>query len=82
MLAPGVFLAFLWPRANAFGVLAGMIAGYFALLAPAAERIWAQHLADWDRGLVAMLVNLAVALAVSAALPARSSASATATAAP
>ncbi len=38
MLAPGVFLGFLWPRASAVGVFAGMVAGYGALLLPAAEQ--------------------------------------------
>ena len=66
MLAPGVLLAFLWRRANAIGVLAGMIAGYVALLHPAAQALWDQHLPGWDRGLVAMGVNMAVALVVGA----------------
>jgi SSS family solute:Na+ symporter len=66
MLAPGVFLAFLWPRANAAGVLAGMIAGYATLLHPAAQALVEQYLPAWDRGLVAMAVNMAVAVAVIA----------------
>ncbi|HEU4529565.1 MAG TPA: sodium:solute symporter family protein [Steroidobacteraceae bacterium] len=65
MLAPGVFLAFLWPRATAVGIFAGMVAGYTALLLPAAEQLWSAFLPDWDRGLVAMGVNAAVAVLVS-----------------
>lgn len=64
MLAPGVFLAFLWPRANAAGVAAGIAAGYATLLAPAAQSFWAVVLPEWDRGLVAMGVNAVVAVIV------------------
>ena len=64
MLAPGVFLAFLWRRANASGVLAGIAAGYAALLLPQAERLWQAVLIDWDRGFIAMAVNLGVAVLV------------------
>lgn len=71
MLAPGVFLAFLWPRASAVGVFAGMVAGYVALLLPAAVALWASLLPGWDKGLVAMGVNAAVAVAVSLAVPRR-----------
>lgn len=69
MLAPGVFLAFLWPRASAIGVLAGIVAGYLALLLPAAEEFWSACAPDWDRGLLAMGVNAACAVAVSALFP-------------
>src|SRR5690606_25243836 len=62
MLAPGVFLAFLWHRANARGVLAGLAAGYAALLLPQAERLWDAWLIDWDRGFIAMIVNFSVAV--------------------
>jgi SSS family solute:Na+ symporter len=71
MLAPGVFLAFLWPRASAIGVFAGIVAGYLALLLPVADAYWARVLPDWDRGLIAMGVNAVVAIAVSLAVPAR-----------
>lgn len=64
MLAPGVFLAFLWPRANAIGVAAGIAAGYLALLLPAAQAFWAILLPEWDRGLIAMGVNALVAVVV------------------
>lgn len=62
MLTPGVFLAFLWPRANALGVATGIGAGYLALLLPAARDMWAVALPDWDIGLVAMGVNFIVAV--------------------
>lgn len=61
MLAPGVFLAFLWPRAHAWGVMAGIVAGYAALLLPAATAFWSAWFPEWDQGLLAMAVNAAVA---------------------
>jgi SSS family solute:Na+ symporter len=64
MLAPGVFLAFLWRRANAIGIAAGLVAGYLLMLLPAAEPLWA-GMPQVDRGLVAMLVNGAVAIGAS-----------------
>ena len=60
MLAPGVFLGLVWPRANAAGVLAGIVAGYLSLLLPVADAWWARALPGWDRGLVAMAVNATV----------------------
>jgi SSS family solute:Na+ symporter len=71
MLAPGVFLAFLWPRANAAGVMAGIVAGYAALLLPPADRFWTARLPEGDHGLVAMAVNAAVVVLVCRVLPAR-----------
>jgi len=64
MLAPGVFLAFLWPRANAIGVAAGMAAGYVVLLAPAAQTLFGALFPEWEKGLVAMGVNAIVAVLV------------------
>lgn len=69
MLAPGVYFAFLWKRVSAVGVLAGIVAGYLALLLPQAQAIWNQALPGWDHGLVAMAVNAAVAALVSVLLP-------------
>jgi SSS family solute:Na+ symporter len=71
MLAPGVFLAFLWSRASAVGVFAGIVAGYVALLLPAADALWGRLAPEWDRGLVAMGVNALVAIAVSLLVPRR-----------
>ncbi len=71
MLAPGVFLAFLWPRASAVGVFAGLVAGYLALLLPAMTRLWSAWLPEWDTGLISMAINAAVAIAVSVAWPRR-----------
>lgn len=65
MLAPGVFLGFLWPRANAAGVFAGIVVGYCALLLPGAKDFWTQYFPEWEQGLLAMAVNAAVAIAVS-----------------
>ena len=71
VLAPGVFLAFLWPRASAVGVFAGLLAGYAALLLPVTTRFWRAWLPEWDTGLIAMAINATVAIAVSAAWPRR-----------
>lgn len=73
MLAPGVFLAFLWPRATAGSVLAGMAAGYAALLLPAAPAFWNRLLPSWDHGFVAMTVNAATMALVCLAWPAKAS---------
>jgi solute:Na+ symporter, SSS family len=71
MLAPGVFLAFLWPRASAVGVFAGIVAGYAALLLPPAIAFWGARLPEWDQGLLAMGVNAGVAILVSLVAPSR-----------
>jgi SSS family solute:Na+ symporter len=64
MLAPGIFLGFLWRRAHAAGVFIGIVAGYLALLLPAAEAVWAAYFAEWDRGLLGMMVATAVTIIV------------------
>lgn len=71
MLAPGVFLAFLWPRAHAAGVFGGIVVGYLALLLPAADAFWSRALPDWDHGLIAMAVNALTAVALCLAFPQR-----------
>ncbi|QXQ05661.1 sodium:solute symporter family protein [Sphingosinicellaceae bacterium] len=82
MLAPGVFLAFTWTRASAVGVFAGMVAGYVTLLVPAVTALAGTLLPGWEPGLVAMLLNAAVAVVVSALLrPAVALAATTSTAA-
>lgn len=65
MLAPGVFLAFMWRRASAAGVLCGIVAGFVALLAPFAKAYWAATLPEWEPGLLAMAINAAVMVGVS-----------------
>lgn len=70
MLAPGVFLAFLWPRAHAGGVLAGIAVGYAALLLPPLTTLWDAWLPGWDHGLVAMAVNAATVALVCLLWPA------------
>jgi SSS family solute:Na+ symporter len=70
MLAPGVFLGFLWRRTSAPGVFTGLVAGYCVLLVPAARDFAASLLPSWDKGLVAMSVNALVVVLVSALLPA------------
>ncbi len=71
MLAPGVFLAFLWPRAHAMGVFAGIVVGYCALLLPVADAFWTRWFPDWEHGLLAMAVNAIVVGLVCAVWPAR-----------
>ncbi|WP_129791774.1 sodium:solute symporter [Sphingosinicella sp. CPCC 101087] len=66
MLAPGVFLAFLWKRANALGVGAGLAAGYVMLLVPSVADWSARAFPEWEPGLVAMGANAIVAVAVIA----------------
>ena len=66
MLAPGVFLAFLWRRTHAVGVFIGIVAGYLALLLPAAGAIWTSYLPEWDRGLIGIAVATAVTIIVCA----------------
>lgn len=75
MLAPGVYLAFLWKRATAAGVFAGIVVGYLALLPPV-QPLWSSLLPHWETGLVAMIVNALVAVAASLLLPSRSRAAA------
>ena len=65
MLAPGVILAFTWRGANAAGVIAGIVAGYAALLHPVALGWWQALLPTCEPGLPAFLVNFAVAVGVS-----------------
>ncbi|GAA1314503.1 sodium:solute symporter family protein [Pseudonocardia xinjiangensis] len=65
MLAPGVFLAFLWRRTSAVAVLLGIAAGFVALLAPFAKHFWAATLPEWEPGLIAMAINAVVVVLVS-----------------
>lgn len=71
MLAPGVFLAFLWRRAHAVGVFVGIIVGYLALLLPQAQALWSHILPEWNHGLIAMAIDAAVTIAVCSLWPAR-----------
>ncbi|HXV86225.1 MAG TPA: sodium:solute symporter family protein [Gemmatimonadales bacterium] len=62
-LVPGVYLAFLWPRATAAGVAAGLVTGVGVaglLVARPAWRPWGIH-----EGLVGLLANLVVLVVVS-----------------
>ncbi|WP_136162565.1 sodium:solute symporter family protein [Sphingomonas flavalba] len=69
MLAPGVFLAFLWRRTNAAGVTAGLVVGYAVLLLPGLDGLWA-FFPNWEKGLVAMAANaLTLAAVVLATAP-------------
>ncbi|WP_232665530.1 sodium:solute symporter family protein [Pseudonocardia sp. TRM90224] len=70
MLAPGVFLAFLWRRTTAVGVLLGIVAGFVALLAPFAADFWSTNMPEWEPGLIAMVINAVVVVVVSLCTPA------------
>jgi len=69
MLGPGVFLAFLWKRTTAWGVLAGIVTGFTALLAPFAQPWWEAWFAGWEVGLIAMIINAATVVVVSLITP-------------
>jgi SSS family solute:Na+ symporter len=69
MLAPGVFLGFLWRRTSALGVIAGLGVGFVALLAPLPAQFWASSLPEWDAGLIAMALNAATVVLVSLVTP-------------
>ncbi|HEX6444499.1 MAG TPA: sodium:solute symporter family protein [Streptosporangiales bacterium] len=69
MLAPGVFLGFVWRRTTAAGVLAGIVAGFVALLAPFAKTLWTAHLPEWEPGLIALVIAAAVTVLVSLVTP-------------
>jgi SSS family solute:Na+ symporter len=69
MLGPGVFLAFLWKRTTALGVVAGIVVGFVALLAPFAQTFWSTWFAGWEVGLLAMAVNAVTVLLVSLVTP-------------
>ena len=69
MLAPGVFFAFLWPRVQAPAVLAGIIAGYLALLLPVADEFWSLWFPEWDHGLLATAVDAAAVVVVTLLRP-------------
>ncbi|WBX84164.1 sodium:solute symporter family protein [Sphingosinicella microcystinivorans] len=64
MLAPGVYFAFLWPRANAYGILAGIVAGYIVLLQSEVGAMFTALLPGFDKGLIAMAVNAIIAAVV------------------
>lgn len=65
MLAPGVFLAFLWKRTTAPAVFLGIVTGFIALLAPFAKSYWASVLPEWEPGLIAMAINALVVVLAS-----------------
>ena len=65
MLAPGAVLALVWRRAEAVGVLAGLVVGYIALLYPAAVAMCHSLLPGWEPGLAALILNLATVMLVS-----------------
>ncbi len=65
MLAPGGVLALIWARAQALGVLAGLVVGYLALLHPAAIAFWHAALPGWEPGLAALILNSATVVLVS-----------------
>jgi solute:Na+ symporter, SSS family len=60
MLAPGIYLVFLNRTVPSVAIMGGMAAGYVSLLMPAAVRFWQQHAPEWDEGLIALMINIAV----------------------
>lgn len=66
MLAPGVFLAFLWRKTTAASVLAGLVVGYTLLLAPQASGLFTLF-PNWEHGLVAMIANTLVVVVMTLA---------------
>ena len=46
-------------------MLAGLVAGFVALLAPFAAKFWAATVPQWESGLIAMAINAAVVVVVS-----------------
>lgn len=60
MLAPGIYLVFLGRKVPSAAIMGGMAAGYASLLMPAAARYWQQHAPEWDEGLIALAINIAV----------------------
>ncbi len=65
MLAPGVFLPFLYRRITWPPILAGIVVGYAVLVLPASTDFWKLNAPDWDIGLVALIINaLVVTVAV------------------
>jgi SSS family solute:Na+ symporter len=68
MLAPGVFLVFLKRQPSPSALLGGMMAGYAVLLVPAAGEFWHAHAPEWDVGLIALIINVAVVGLLSLAL--------------
>jgi SSS family solute:Na+ symporter len=69
MLGPGVFLAFLWKRTSAWGVVAGIVVGFVALLAPFAQAWWSALFPGWEIGLIAMAINAVTVIGVSLVTP-------------
>ena len=69
MLGPGVFLAFLWKRTSALGVVAGIVVGFVALLAPFAQLWWNALFPGWEVGLIAMAINALAVICVSLVTP-------------
>jgi SSS family solute:Na+ symporter len=51
--------------------MAGIAAGYAALLLPAADAFWSSWFPEWDHGLLAMAVNGGVVALVCSVWPAR-----------
>ncbi|MDR6444218.1 sodium:solute symporter family protein [Paraburkholderia sp. 22099] len=72
MLAPAVFLGFLWRRTTALGVLAGLVAGFVSLLAPFAAHYWETIAPQWEPGLIALAINALTVVIVSLVTPAPS----------
>lgn len=73
MLAPAVFLGFLWKRVSATAVFLGIVAGFITLLTPEIKAQMRALLPGVEPGLIAMAVNTAVLVFVTWLAPRRSS---------
>jgi solute:Na+ symporter, SSS family len=60
MLAPGIYLAFLRRRLPPIAIICGMVAGYASLLVPGVTRFWERYAPEWDKGLIALILNVIV----------------------
>ncbi len=67
-LAPGVFFALIWPRANAWAVGAGLVAGEAVALYSLHNAIAPYGI---NAGFFALLINTAVCVLVALAFPAK-----------
>ena len=65
MLAPGVFLGFLWRKTTGIGVVAGMAAGFVILLVPPIYAFFGSIFVNWELGLIAFAVNILTTVVVS-----------------
>jgi hypothetical protein len=47
--------------------MGGMVAGYVSLLVPGVTRFWQHYAPEWDKGLIALILNVIVVWVVAMA---------------